>query len=123
MKAFLAMTLTELRLSMRAYIYVFFAFVFPPLMLLLFGGIYGNTPSDFYNGHGAVDVLTPAYIGMIVAVSGVMGLPLGLAEYRQRKVLKRYKATPIGTGTIMVPQLLVNGFMSVAGLVILAIVG
>lgn len=123
MKAFLAMTLTELKLSMRAYIYVFFAFIFPPLMLLLFGGIYGNTPSDFYNGYGAVDVLTPAYIGMIVAVSGVMGLPLGLAEYRQRKVLKRYKATPIGTGTIMVPQLLVNGFMSVAGLVILAIVG
>ncbi|HBM80749.1 MAG: ABC transporter permease [Clostridiales bacterium] len=123
MKAFLVMTLTELKLSMRTYVYVFFAFVFPPMMLLLFGGIYGNTPSDFYHGYGAVDVLTPAYIGMILAVSGIMGLPLGLAEYRQRKVLKRYKATPIGTGTIMVPQLLVNGFMSIVGLLILIIIG
>ena len=123
MKAFFVMTFTELKLTMRSYIYVFFAFVFPPMMLLLFGGLYGNAPNDFYNGHGAVDVLTPAYIGMILAVSGIMGLPLGLAEYRQRKVLKRYKATPAGTGTIMIPQLLVNGFMSIAGMILLAVVG
>ena len=123
MKAFFTMTLTELKLSMRSYVYTFFAFVFPPMMLLLFGGMYGNTPSDFYGGHGAVDVLTPAYIGMILAVSGVMGLPLGLAEYRQQKVLKRYKATPIGTGTILVPQLLVNGLMSLIGMVLLIVVG
>ncbi len=123
MKAFLTMTFTELKLSMRVYVYVFFAFVFPPMMLLLFGGIYGNAPSDFYGGYGAVDVLTPAYIGMILAVSGIMGLPLGLAEYRQHKVLKRYKATPVGTGTIMIPQLLVNGLMSIVGVVILVIVG
>lgn len=123
MKAFLTMTFTEMKLSMRTFVYVFFAFVFPPMMLLLFGGLYGNTPSDFYNGHGAVDVLTPAYIGMILAVSGVMGLPLGLAEYRQQKVLKRYKATPIGTGTIMVPQFLVNGLMCIAGIIILVILG
>jgi len=123
MKAFLIMTLTELKLSMRVYIYVFFAFVFPPMMLLLFGSIYGNAPNDFYHGYGAVDALTPAYIGMILAVGGIMGLPLGLAEYRQQKVLKRYKATPIGTGTIMAPQLLVNGLMSIAGVIILVIVG
>lgn len=123
MKAFLTITLTELKLSMRTYVYVFFAFVFPPMMLLLFGGMYGNAPSEFYSGHGAVDVLTPSYIGMILAVSGVMGLPLGLSEYRQHKVLKRYKATPVGTGTIMVPQLLVNALISVVGVIILVIVG
>lgn len=123
MKAFLTITLTEFKLSLREYIYVFFAFVFPPMMLLLFGGMYGNSPSDFYGGHGAVDVLTPAYIGMILAVSGVMGLPLGLSEYRHRKVLKRYKATPVGTSAIMVPQLLVNGLISIAGVIILVIVG
>lgn len=123
MKAFLTITLTELKLSTREYVYMFFAFIFPPMMLLLFGGMYGNAPSDFYNGHGAVDFLTPAYIGMIMAVSGVMGMPLILSEYRQHKVLKRYKATPVGTSTIMVPQLIVNGLISTAGVIILIIVG
>src|SRR5665647_3008500 len=83
MKAFLCMSITEFKLSTRNFIYMFFAFVFPPMMLLLFGEIYGNDPTPFYNGHGAVDILTPAYIGMILAVSGIMGLPMQLAEYRQ----------------------------------------
>lgn len=123
MKAFNSMTITEFKLSTRNFTYMFFAFVFPPMMLLLFGGIYGNQPTQFYNGHGAVDVLTPAYIGMIVAVSGIMGLPMQLAEYRQHKVLKRYKATPISTATIMIPHFIVNGALCIIGTLILIIVG
>lgn len=45
MKALYQISLTELKLAFRNFIYVFFAFVFPPMMLLLFGGIYGNEPS------------------------------------------------------------------------------
>lgn len=123
MKAFFQMSLTEFRLSLRSFIYIFFAFVFPPMMVLLFGSIYGNEPSQFYNGHGAVDVLTPAYIGMVIAVSGIMGLPLQLSEYRQHKVLKRFKATPISTGTIMIPHFVVNTLLCIVGTMILIVVG
>lgn len=123
MKAFFQMSLTEFRLSLRNFIYIFFAFVFPPMMLLLFGGMYGNEPSQFYNGHGAVDVLTPAYIGMVLAVSGIMGLPMQLSEYRQHKVLKRFKATPISTGTIMIPHFVVNSVLCIVGTMILIVVG
>jgi len=123
MKAFVSMSVTEFRLSLRNFIYMFFAFVFPPMMLLLFGGIYGNEPTAFYKGHGAVDVLTPAYISMILAVSGIMGLPMQLAEYRQHKVLKRFKATPVSTGTIMIPHFVVNSILCVIGTLILMIVG
>jgi len=123
MKALFQISLTELKLSFRNFIYIFFAFGFPPMMLLLFGGIYGNEPSDFYGGYGAVDFLTPAYIGMIIAVSGIMGLPLQLSEYRQHKVLKRFKATPVGAGTIMVPHFLVNALLCILGTVILLVVG
>jgi len=123
MKAFLRMSITEFRLSLRNFVYMFFAFGFPPMMLLLFGGIYGNDPSPFYNGHGAVDVLTPGYIGMILAVSGIMGLPMQLAEYRQHKVLKRFKATPISTGAIMIPHFVVNSALCMIGTFILIIAG
>jgi ABC-2 type transport system permease protein len=115
--------MTELRLSLRNFIYVFFAFVFPPMMLLLFGSIYGNDPTPFYHGHGAVDVLTPGYMGMVLGVSGIMGLPMQLSEYRQRKVLKRFKATPISTGTIMIPHFAANSVLCIAGMIILILVG
>lgn len=123
MRALYQISVTEMKLAFRNFIYIFFAFVFPPMMLLLFGGIYGNEPSEYYGGYGAVDMLTPAYMGMILAVSGIMGLPMQLAEYRQRKVLKRFKATPIGTGTIMAPHLLVNAVLCIAGIIVLIIVG
>lgn len=123
MRAFFQITLTELKLSSRNFIYMFFAFVFPPMMLLLFGGMYGNAPSEFYGGNGAVDVLTPAYIGMVMAVSGLMGLPLQLAEYRQHKVLKRFRATPVNTVTIMTPHFVVNMLLCIFGTILLAIVG
>lgn len=123
MKALLQLSFTELKLAFRNFIYVFFAFIFPPMMLLLFGGMYGNEPSAFYNGNGAIDVLTPAYMGMIMAVSGLMGLPLQLAEYRQHKVLKRFKATPVSTGTIMAPHFLVNGLLCILGTILLVLIG
>ena len=64
MRAFQAMLTTEIKLASRNFIYMFFNFVFPPMMLILFGNIYGNQPEAFYGGFGAVDVLTPSYIPM-----------------------------------------------------------
>lgn len=122
MRAFSAMLVTELKLASRNFLYMFFNFLFPPMIILLFGSIFGNEPSDFYGGYGAVDVLAPSYIPMIIAVAGLMGLPLQLALYRHSKVLKRYRATPIGAGTIMWPHLLVNFLLCATGIALLLLV-
>lgn len=123
MSVLIKMSVTEFKLYLRNFIYVFFAFGFPPLMLLLMGSMFGNQPTDFYQGYGAVNVMTPCYMGMVLAVCGIMGLPLQLAEYRQRKVLKRFKATPLGTPMIMLPQLIVNFILCVIGIILLILVG
>jgi ABC-2 type transport system permease protein len=123
MRAFQAMLVTELKLASRNSIYMFFNFVFPPLMLSLFGAIYGNQPDPFYGGFGAVDVLTPSYMPMILAVAGIMGLPLQLAMYRHYKILKRFRATPIGAAAIMWPHLIINGLLCIGGIVLLIVVG
>lgn len=123
MKAFRAMLAIELKMSSRNFIYMFFSFIFPPMMLLLFGSMYGNQPSEFFSGFGAVDILVPSYIPMILAVSGLMGLPLQLAMYRHYKVLKRYRATPVGAGTIMWPHFIVNALLCAVGILLLLAVG
>lgn len=117
------MTQIELKLCFRNFLYVFFSFVFPPMMLLLFGAMYGNEPSQYTGGVGTVDFSTPAYIGMLIAVSGIMGLPIALSEYRSRKILKRYKATPVDKLTILAPQFIVNALICILGLILLIIVG
>ena len=81
MKRLWKITAMEWRLINREFITLFFALIFPVLMLLLFGTIYGNQPSEFMGGFGTVDVSTPGYINMIIAVTGLMSFPLTLAQY------------------------------------------
>ena len=75
MKGFVVLCKTELRLFTRDFFSFFFTLVFPVLMLLLFGGIFGNTP--IYDGSDIrmMDVSVPAYAVMVMGVTGLMSLP------------------------------------------------
>ena len=84
-RALVKLTTFEFKLFFRNFINVFFLLLFPTMMILMFGGIYGNKPQDIYNGFGMVDVSVPAYAGMIISVTGLMNLPLTLCEYREKK--------------------------------------
>lgn len=123
MRRFKKITILEWKLLTREFITIFFALIFPVMMLLLFGSIYGNEPNEFMNGYGTVDVSTPGYINMIVAVTGLMSLPLTLAQYRERKILKRFMASPIHPMDILLSQIIVNVMLTLIGLIMLIIVG
>ncbi|MGI6362177.1 MAG: ABC transporter permease [Bacillota bacterium] len=112
-------TAFELRLFSRNVINMFFLLVFPTLMLLLFGGIYGNQPKPEFYGHGTVDISVPAYAGMVISITGLMSLPLTLCEYREKKILKRYKATPIQPWSVILSQFIVNILMTTIGMLLL----
>lgn len=123
MKAFAVICKMELRLFMRDFFSFFFALVFPVLMLLLFGGIYGNTP--IYDGADVkmMDVSVPAYSVMVMGVTGLMSLPLTLAGYKEKKIYKRFDATPVGKRSIMLAQVFVNLIMTLMGIAILLTAG
>lgn len=123
MNRFIKITTIEWKLATREFITLFFTLVFPVLMLLLFGTIYGNEPNEFMGGFGGVDASTPGYINMIIAVTGLMSLPLTLAQYRERKILKRFMATPIKPIEILLSQFVVNIMMTILGIILLIVVG
>lgn len=123
MKNQLAITIIELKLSLRNFMSIFFAIAFPPMMLLLFGEMYGNTPNEMFGGRGPIDVLVPSYICMVIAVTGIMSLPLTIASYRERKILKRFKATPINQGNILFAQVISNLILTCIGITVLLIIG
>ncbi len=101
MRAAIQVSITEFRLILRSFITVFFSLVFPTGMLLLFGSIYGNDPTPFFGGHGAIDASLPGYLGISISVVGLMSLPLTIGQYRQKKILKRFKATPLSPSVIL----------------------
>lgn len=123
MRGFAAICKMELRLFTRDFFGVFFALVFPVLLLLLFGGIYGNAP--VYDGAdvGTMDVSVPAYAVMVTGVTGLMSLPLTLSGYKEKKIYKRFDATPVGKKNIILAQVFANFIMTIVGILILFIAG
>ena len=85
MRRFAVICKTELILFTRDFFSFFFTLVFPVLMLLLFGSIYGNTPVYAGADVGIMDISVPAYSVMVTGVTGLMSLPLTLSGYKERK--------------------------------------
>jgi ABC-2 type transport system permease protein len=123
MKSMFKMTWMEAKLFLREPIGAFFTLVFPLMMLFLFGSIYGNTPSEYFNGLGTVDVSVPAYTAMIIATTGLVGLTITIASYRETGVLRRLRATPIRPVSVLVAQLIVLFVMTTLGMFLLVIAG
>lgn len=122
MKSQMQWIIVEFKCFFRNFISVFFTLIFPPLFLVLFGEIYGNDPTPMFDGLGTVDASVPAYICMVVCVTGIMSLPLSLTSYREKKILKRFKATPTTPVQIIVAQILVNLLMTVIGSILLVLI-
>ncbi|MBK8904249.1 MAG: ABC transporter permease [Anaerolineaceae bacterium] len=123
MNALQKMTWVEFKLALREPIATFFTLVFPVLILFLFGSIYGNEPSEFLGGRGSVDNSVPGYIAMVIATTGLMSLPIGLATYRELGVLRRYRATPLRPLTLLGARIIVHTMISVIGAAVLIIAG
>ena len=119
MKALAKLIWMEFKLYMRQPEAAFFALLFPLLLLLMFGSIYGNKPTPFFGGHGMVDVSTPAYIAIIMGSTGFMSISIIVSTYRERGILRRFRATPLRPTAIIAAQVVVNFVMTLAGTAIL----
>lgn len=116
MRALWKMTLVEARLFMREPVAIFFTLAFPVLILLLFSAIFGNERVPGYPGLRNVDVSTPGYTTMVLGTTALLGLPITLAGYRKRGILRRLRTTPLRPWVILVAQVIVNLVMTVFGI-------
>lgn len=123
MKALVQMTISEFKLFVREPVGMFFTLAFPLLLLFIFGAIFGNEPTDLFGGLGSVDVSVPAYIGMIIGTLGLIGLPIGLAAYREFGILRRLRATPVSPVIIFSGMLIVQAVAALIGTLLLLIAG
>lgn len=123
MRAFLKYTWTEIKLYLREPMGAFFTLLFPLMMLFLFGSIYGNEPSPLFNGYGTIDISIPAYTAMIIGTTGLMGLNITMATYREKGILRRLRITPLRPHVILAGQVVVIFLMTIAGMLLLILAG
>lgn len=121
MRSLWKLTWVEAKLFLREPEAAFFTLAFPLVMIFIFGSIYGNEPSTFFGGRGTVDVSTPAYMAMIIGTTGLLSIGISVASYREKGILRRYRATPLRPTAILTAQVVVNFIMTLLGALLLVI--
>lgn len=120
MRYLLKATVLELKLLARDPVTVVFTLALPVIVLYVLGQVFGNTAKpNFYRGVGAMNFYVPAYIGLAVASMGLIGLPVHLAGYRERGILKRFRASDVPIWSIVGGQIIVTVVAGAIGSVIL----
>jgi ABC-2 type transport system permease protein len=123
-KGFLELAKVELKLFFREPISLVFTFALPLIFYPILGVVFGNVADrDLYHGFGAMDFYTPAYIGLVLAALGLIQLPVHLAGYRQRGVLRRFRASSLNISSILSSQAVVSIVIAIIGAILLITVG
>lgn len=122
MKTFRIMLKNELKLSIRDMNMVIFAICIPLVVLIILGIIYGNAPAYEGADHTFLEQSFGALSTIAICAGGVMGLPLVVSDYRSKKILKRFKVTPVSPAMILAVQVVIYAIYAIASLILLYIV-
>ncbi len=122
MKAFGTMVKTELRLSLRGMNMVIFAIAMPVVVLIILGILNGDRPAFEGAPYTFIQQSFGAVSSIGICAAGVMGLPLVIADYRHKKILKRFKVTPVSPGMLLMVQVVINAIQSVISMVLVYLV-
>lgn len=95
MKTFCTLLKNELKLNIRDMNMVIFAVIMPEIILVILGIIYGSKPATNDVTYTFLEQSFGALCSISICAGGLMGLPIIISDYRERKILKRFWATPI----------------------------
>lgn len=121
MRALLA---SEARLLLRDPITLLAATVLPSAVLLIFGSVFApHQPDPALGGQRWIDLFAPSLVVITVATLGVQTLPVRLATYREKGVLRRLSTTPVHPARLLAAQLVIYTITSVIALALLIVSG
>jgi ABC-2 type transport system permease protein len=126
-----ALTRTELRLFRREPFSIVFVLAFPLMMMMLLSAVFGNDQSNaddvengmlVWRGVTPADYYTAASVASVVAALGLMTVPINLAGYRERGILRRMRASSVPAWVIVMSQLTLALVTFVAGALVMSVV-
>jgi ABC-2 type transport system permease protein len=119
-----ALTLAEARLLLRDPISWIAAIVLPAAILLIFGSLFApHRPDPALGGLRWIDTFAPSLVVIATATLAIQTLPIRLATYREKGILRRLSTTPARPSGLLVAQLIIYTVTAILGLILLVVVG
>jgi ABC-2 type transport system permease protein len=102
------LTITEMKLLTRERVSLIRMAV-PLILLILFGLIpFYTQPRKYLDGYTLLDAYVPILIAFSLAMISLTSLPMVLAGYREKGILRRMQTTPAGPARVLAAQLAAN---------------
>jgi len=120
--AFHNLVAVEAKLMVREIVPLLWGLVFPMILLTILGE-FSDGPDKSLDGFSLVAAYVPILIAFTCSTFALQGLPAVLAGYRERGILRRLNATPVGAGRLLGAQLTVNLSVSLVATLGILIVG
>lgn len=124
MKELTKITLVEAKMFFRDPAAWIVSLLLPTGILLVLGAIPGlREPAEPFGGERFIDVFAPSLLVLTLATLAVNAMPIRLATYREKGILRRLSTTPVHPAKLLIAQLVVSFVMAVAAAVLLVTVG
>lgn len=101
MKKFFTLLKVEGKLSLRCIDSIFFGVCMPVGIMILIGLIVGQNPAPTDAGYTLIQSSFGALITVGICATAFMGIPLTIADYRDKKILKHFCDTGESNYVIM----------------------
>lgn len=112
---------TELRLLARDPLTLTFVLVFPIVTMLIIGGSFGTEPDDTFPVNPA-HWYVASYFTVVIGATGLIMLPVHIASYRERGVLRRFAAAGFPRWSFAIAELAIGLVaVAIAGTLLLAV--
>ncbi|MCK9874167.1 ABC transporter permease [Nocardiopsis dassonvillei] len=119
MKALANLTVSEARLVVREPSILLVPIAIPVVIMLLVGLGADHDPRSELGGLSYLEVFAiPAALTMIACMIGVLTLPIIMATYRHRGILRRMSLTPVSPAVMLLAQVIVSLFKVLLGIAI-----
>lgn len=109
----------ELRLIVRDPMSAFFALAFPAVLLW----VKLRSGDDLPGGIREIDATVPMLSVFVIGLTTLVVLPGTLAQYRDRRILKRLLATPAAPGMLLGAQWVAHLLLAVLGTAVIVALG
>jgi ABC-2 type transport system permease protein len=112
----------EIKLMIRDPLTLTFVFAFPVVTMLIIAGSFGRDPDPAFDHLDPAHWYVASYLTVMIAATGLIMLPVHIAAYRERGVLRRFAAAGFPRWSFFAAQL-GTGMVTivVAGAVLLAV--
>lgn len=112
---------TELRLLTRDPLTLTFVLVFPIVTMLIIGGSFGTTPDEAFPVNPS-HWYVASYFTVVIGATGLIMLPVHIASYRERGVLRRFAAAGFPRWSYAFAELAIGLIaIAIAGALLLAV--